>query len=80
MDVNPLVANWSGGHLEVFSPSGGDPVARVKCPFSKPSNVHFQPGALLCTLRSTSFMGCGSLIGDAGVLYSTVRPSRHLTY
>ena len=40
---NLLVANWGSSHLEVFGSSGGDPVARILCPFDKPSNLHFRP-------------------------------------
>ena len=40
---NLIVANWGSGYLEVFGPNGGEPKYRIKCPFSKPSNVHFRP-------------------------------------
>ncbi|GAB1603366.1 diisopropyl-fluorophosphatase-like [Argonauta hians] len=40
---NLLVANWGSGHIEVFSPEGGQPIHRIKCPFMKPSNLHFEP-------------------------------------
>ena len=42
---NLLVANWGSSHIEVYSPDGGDPIHRIKCPFSKPSNLHFRPGS-----------------------------------
>ena len=40
-----LVANWGSSHIEVYGPNGGDPVARIKCPFKNPSNVHFKPNS-----------------------------------
>jgi gluconolactonase len=40
-----LVANWGGGHIEVFGPEGGNPIERIKCPFDKPSNLHFRPNS-----------------------------------
>ena len=40
---NLLVANWGGSHIEVFGPKGGSPNLRIKCPFTKPSNLHFHP-------------------------------------
>ncbi|WAR23310.1 DFPA-like protein [Mya arenaria] len=54
---NLLVANWGGGHLEVFSSNGGDPKARIQCPFSKPSNVHFQPGSNTVYVTEHQFHG-----------------------
>ena len=39
-----LVANWGSGFIEVFPPTGGKPVRRIKCPFQAPSNIHFKPG------------------------------------
>ena len=39
---NLLVANWGGGHLEVYDPSGKH-IQRIKCPFKNPSNLHFKP-------------------------------------
>ena len=42
---NLIVAHHNFEHLEVFRPKGGSPFLRVKCPFIKPSNVHFKPGA-----------------------------------
>ncbi|KAK3609903.1 hypothetical protein CHS0354_036666 [Potamilus streckersoni] len=42
-DNNLLVTNHGSSYIEVFSPEGGDPIARIKCPFHSPSNVHFQP-------------------------------------
>ncbi|CAG5123188.1 unnamed protein product [Candidula unifasciata] len=41
---NLLVAHWGSSYIEVFGPTGGDPVKRIKCPFDKPSNLHFEPG------------------------------------
>lgn len=41
---NLLVAHWGSGFLEVFGPEGGSPHTRVKCPFSKVSNLHFKKG------------------------------------
>ncbi|CAL1528121.1 unnamed protein product [Lymnaea stagnalis] len=41
---NLLVAHWGSGFIEVFSPDGGEPIKRIKCPFDKPSNIHFEPG------------------------------------
>lgn len=40
---NLLVANWGSSHIEVFGPNGGDPIYRIKCPFDRPSNLHFKP-------------------------------------
>ena len=40
---NLLVANWGGSYIEVFTANGGSPTLRIKCPFDKPSNVHFRP-------------------------------------
>ncbi|KAK6990866.1 diisopropyl-fluorophosphatase [Biomphalaria glabrata] len=37
-----LVAHWGSGYIEVFPPTGGEPVQRIKCPFDKPSNLHFK--------------------------------------
>ena len=42
---NLLVANWGAGHIEVFTAAGGAPVARVCCPFSRVSNLHFRPAS-----------------------------------
>ncbi|XP_005109246.2 diisopropyl-fluorophosphatase [Aplysia californica] len=42
---NLLVAHWGAGHIEVFGPDGGEPIKRIKCPFDKPSNVHFEPNS-----------------------------------
>ncbi|XP_029641994.1 diisopropyl-fluorophosphatase [Octopus sinensis] len=42
-DNNLLVANWGSGHIEVFNSEGGNPIQRIKCPFVKPSNIHFKP-------------------------------------
>ncbi len=42
---NLIVANWGSSHLEVFAPKGGSPIARIQCPFSKPSNIHFKPNS-----------------------------------
>lgn len=42
-DNNLLVANWGSGHIEVFNSDGGSPIQRIKCPFLKPSNIHFEP-------------------------------------
>ncbi|XP_046330990.2 diisopropyl-fluorophosphatase-like [Haliotis rufescens] len=42
-DNNLLVAHWGSGYIEVFSPEGGLPQKRIKCPFSKVSNLHFHP-------------------------------------
>ncbi|KAH9496820.1 hypothetical protein Btru_010371 [Bulinus truncatus] len=39
---NLLVAHWGSGYIEVFPPNGGKPVSRIKCPFDKPSNLHFE--------------------------------------
>ena len=36
-----LVAHWGSGFIEVFSSEGGKPAKRIKCPFKKPSNLHF---------------------------------------
>ena len=44
-DNNLLVANWGSSHLEVFGCDGGVPHTRIKCPFSKPSNLHFKRGS-----------------------------------
>ena len=41
---NLLVANWGSEHIEVFGPDGSLK-CRIKCPFDKPSNVHFKPGS-----------------------------------
>ena len=42
---NLLAANWGGGAIEVFDPTG-KPVDRIETPFKKPSNVHFNgPGS-----------------------------------
>ncbi|KAH3731203.1 diisopropyl-fluorophosphatase-like [Dreissena polymorpha] len=43
-DDNLLVANWGSGHIEVFQSTGGDPIVRIKCPFSRLSNLQFLPG------------------------------------
>ena len=40
-----LVANWGGGHIEVFPPAGGAPSTRIRCPFDRVSNVHFRPNS-----------------------------------
>ncbi|KAK6188060.1 hypothetical protein SNE40_004324 [Patella caerulea] len=40
---NLLVAHWGSGHVEVFGANGGDPIKRIKCPFERPSNIHFKP-------------------------------------
>ena len=40
---NLIVAHHAGGHLEVFNPTGGAPINRIKLPFKQPSNVHFRP-------------------------------------
>ena len=42
-DNNLLVANWGSSHIEVFGPDGGEPKMRIRCPFEKPSNLHFKP-------------------------------------
>ncbi|XP_069128236.1 diisopropyl-fluorophosphatase-like [Argopecten irradians] len=42
VEGNLLVAHWGSSHIEVFSPEGGSPKIRIKCPFANPSNVHFQ--------------------------------------
>lgn len=42
---NLLVAHWGSGYIEVFQPEGGHPIKRIKCPFDKPSNIHFQPNS-----------------------------------
>ena len=44
---NLLVANWGSSHIEVFGPEGGDPIYRIKCPFSRVSNLHFKPKSKL---------------------------------
>ncbi|XP_045157720.1 diisopropyl-fluorophosphatase-like [Mercenaria mercenaria] len=54
---NLIVANWGGGHLEVFCSTGGDPVTRIKCPFDKPSNVHFKPGSSTVFVTEHQFNG-----------------------
>lgn len=54
---NLIVTNHGGGHLEVFSPAGGDPVARIKCPFRQPSNVHFKPGTNIVYVTEHDFNG-----------------------
>uniref|UniRef100_A0A0B6ZM12 SMP-30/Gluconolactonase/LRE-like region domain-containing protein n=1 Tax=Arion vulgaris TaxID=1028688 RepID=A0A0B6ZM12_9EUPU len=41
---NLLVAHWGSGFIEVFGSEGGEPIQRIKCPFDKPSNLHFEPG------------------------------------
>ncbi|XP_067933592.1 diisopropyl-fluorophosphatase-like [Watersipora subatra] len=40
---NLLVANWGSGYLDVFGKSGGQPHSRIKLPFERVSNLHFQP-------------------------------------
>ena len=40
-----LVANWGGGHIEVFPPTGGAPSTRIRCPFSRVTNLHFRPNS-----------------------------------
>ena len=52
-----IVANHGGEHLEVFSPAGGDPVMRIKCPFQTPSNVHFKPGTSTVYVTEHDFHG-----------------------
>uniref|UniRef100_UPI0021C4C9AF Diisopropyl-fluorophosphatase n=1 Tax=synthetic construct TaxID=32630 RepID=UPI0021C4C9AF len=42
-DNNLLVANWGSSHIEVFGPDGGQPKMRIRCPFEKPSALHFKP-------------------------------------
>lgn len=54
---NLIVANWGGGHLEVFSSAGGDPITRIKLPFCKPSNVHFKPGTNTVFVTEHQFHG-----------------------
>ncbi|KAL4236759.1 hypothetical protein ACF0H5_005144 [Mactra antiquata] len=54
---NLIVANWGGGHLEVFSPVGGEPITRIKCPFKNPSNVHFLPGTNTVFVTEHEFNG-----------------------
>lgn len=56
-DNNLLVANWGGGHFEVFPPSGGDPIYRIKCPFVRPSNIHFLPGTSTAYVTEHDFHG-----------------------
>ncbi|KAK3090074.1 hypothetical protein FSP39_008960 [Pinctada imbricata] len=41
---NLLVAHWGSGHIEVFGRDGGEPHTRIKCPFDRPSNLHFKKG------------------------------------
>lgn len=43
-DNNLLVAHWGSGVLEVFGREGGSPHTRIKCPFSRTSNLHFRKG------------------------------------
>ena len=45
IDNNLLVANWGSSHIEVFAPEGGHPIERIKCPFERPSNIHFKPNS-----------------------------------
>ena len=52
-----IVADHGGEHLEVFSPEGGDPVMRIKCPFKTPSNVHFKPGTSTVYVTEHDFHG-----------------------
>lgn len=54
---NLIVANHGGSHLEVFSPDGGDPFIRIKCPFSEPSNVHFEPGCNMVYVTEHTYNG-----------------------
>ncbi|XP_071143907.1 diisopropyl-fluorophosphatase-like [Mytilus edulis] len=54
---NLIVAHWGSSHLEVFGPDGGSPHTRIKCPFSKPSNVHFQPGTSTVYVTEHEFHG-----------------------
>jgi gluconolactonase len=37
---NLLAANWGGGAVEVFDPSG-QPIDKILTPFAQPSNIHF---------------------------------------
>ena len=39
---NLLVAHIRSGFIDVYGPNGGEPHTRIKCPFSKPSNLHFK--------------------------------------
>lgn len=40
---NVLVANWGEGTIEIFPPEGGNPQARIRCPFTHPSSLLFHP-------------------------------------
>lgn len=51
-----LVANWGSGHLEVFD-STGKLTGRIKCPFSKPSNLHFKPNSSEVFVTEHEFHG-----------------------
>lgn len=42
-----LVAHHGGSHIEVFN-SQGVLESRIKCPFMRPSNLHFLNGTKLC--------------------------------
>ncbi|CAK8676707.1 diisopropyl-fluorophosphatase-like [Clavelina lepadiformis] len=56
-----LVANHGSSHIEVYSQGGGaEPVARIKCPFATPSNVHFKPGTKTCYVTEHEFNGVWS--------------------
>ncbi|CAC5377576.1 Diisopropyl-fluorophosphatase [Mytilus coruscus] len=54
---NLIVAHIRSGYLEVFGPSGGRPHTRIKCPFLKPSNVHFLPGGSTVYVTEHEFNG-----------------------
>lgn len=54
---NLLVSHWGSGHIEVFGPNGGEPHTRIKCPFDKVSNVHFQPGTNTVFVTEHSYHG-----------------------
>ncbi|XP_063421626.1 diisopropyl-fluorophosphatase-like [Mytilus trossulus] len=54
---NLIVAHIRSGYLEVFGPEGGRPHTRIKCPFIKPSNLHFQPGTSTVYVTEHEFDG-----------------------
>ena len=54
---NLLVTYQTSGSIEVFPPGGGEPTESIRCPFARPSNLHFRPRSRQVYVTEHNFHG-----------------------